>query len=158
MTLAPAIVVSVFIGAAVALIIFSLFLRYKRRELEHRERMVALEKGEVLPAIAQPTGAPWSPRVYLLRGLIWLFCGIGLMVFMVTATVTSQHFLTPEERAREANWMRQAGATDEQVRQIWQDTSPRGGPPIGLGFIGLVPVGVGLAYLIVYRAERKQPE
>ena len=43
------IVLSIFIGAAVALISCSLFLRDQRRELEHRARMTALEKGEPLP-------------------------------------------------------------------------------------------------------------
>ena len=30
------------------------------------------------------------------------------------------------------------------------------GMPIGVAFLGLIPIGVGLAYLIFYRAESKK--
>src|SRR5690242_7121135 len=61
--------------AAVLLVGFTLLMRYRKAELRHRERMTAMEKGIALPADPAPAKAPWSPRVYLLRGLMWLFTG-----------------------------------------------------------------------------------
>jgi Domain of unknown function (DUF6249) len=111
---------TVLVGFAVLILLCSLALRYKRRELEHKERLAALEKGAPWPPIEQvQRTAPWSPRVYLLRGLIWFFSGIGLTLFLVAMTITL-------------------------------------GPPLlGAAFIGLVPIGVGAAYLIFYRVEAK---
>lgn len=142
------------IVSAVGIIVWSLGLRYKRRELQHKERLAALEKGMPLPVLTDvETRAPWSPRVYLLRGMIWLFMGVGLTAFLAALSVTAQHPRSVEERVREANWARQGGATEEQVREIQNDSSPQNGPGLGIALLGLVPMGVGAAYLIFYRVE-----
>jgi len=77
------IVVVVFGVAAVTL---ALYLQYRKRKeifaLYHQERMSALEKGVELPPL--PAGlltdgaSPYNPRRHLLKGLAWLFSGIGL--------------------------------------------------------------------------------
>ena len=153
---AASVVMLVLVGFAVVILLCSLALRYKRRELEHKERLAAIEKGVALPAVGHvESRAPWSPRLYLLRGLIWLFCGIGLSLFLVAVSTTSPP-PSLADRVCEATWLKQAGATDEQVREVWHDTSPHGWPPVGLGLIGLVPIGVGVAYLIFYRVEGKK--
>jgi len=52
---------------------WALYLRHKQRELMHRERMLALEKGVALPDV---TNGGWKRpaslglRQYLLRGLV----------------------------------------------------------------------------------------
>jgi hypothetical protein len=135
MEVAPAIVMVGLIFATVFLIGWSLLFRYKKRELEHRERLAALEKGEPLPAVSVALRAPWSPRVYLLRGMIWLFTGIALTTFLAGVAAVSQRPLSLEDRARHANWLKQAGASEEQVRAVWQDTSPQNGPMLALAFI-----------------------
>ena len=156
MDTAVAVLIMLVIGAAVGIIIWSLSLRYKRRELQHKERLAALEKGLPLPALTDvERRAPWTPRAYLLRGLVWLFVGIGLTVFLAAISVTGRHTKSTEERVRDANYLRQSGATEEQVREMQNDTSAQEGPPLGLAFIGLVPIGVGAAYLIFYRVEGK---
>jgi hypothetical protein len=146
----------VLITSAVGIIVWSLSLRYRRRELEHKERLAALDKGMPLPVLPPiEARAPWTPRIYLLRGLIWLFSGLALTPFLAAVSLTSQQPRSIEDRVREASWLKQAGATDEQVRDVWHDNSPRVGMPIGVALIGLVPMGVGAAYLIFYRAERQ---
>lgn len=78
-------------------------------ELHHKERLAAIEKGIEMPP--PPAGLldvkESSPHRMLLRGLVWLFVGIGLL------------FALP--------------FVDEDVK-----------------YIGLIPGGVGLAYLIFY--------
>jgi hypothetical protein len=146
----------VVVASAVGIIVWSLGLSYKRRVLQHKERLAALEKGMPLPVLTDvETRAPWSPRVYLLRGMIWLFIGIGLTAFLGALSVTAQHPRSIEERVREANWARQNGASEDQVRQVQDDTSPQNGPGLGIALLGLVPMGVGAAYLIFYRVEGK---
>jgi hypothetical protein len=98
------------------LICVALAFRYKKRELQHRERLAALERGIAASELVAAS-APWTPRVYLLRGLMWLFAGLGLTVFLLGLSVSD-------------------------------------GPPKGAALLGLIPIGVGLAYLITYRAER----
>ncbi|HEV2687198.1 MAG TPA: DUF6249 domain-containing protein [Bryobacteraceae bacterium] len=141
---------------AVALIVPALFFRYRKQILAHQERMAALEKGAPLPELpAEP--APWSPRVYLLRGLIWLFGGIGLAAFLLALSVTSQEQWQLSDKLFEAQRLRQAGGTEEQVKQLIDSHEVRKHVPEGLSLIGLVPIGVGLAYLIFYAGEKKRP-
>ncbi len=140
---------------AVLVVGISLAFRYKKRELQHRERLTALEKGAALPANDGPDRqpAPWSPRAFLLRGLIWLFAGIGLGVFLLAVSLTSHRQESAWVRVNQATSARQNGATDAQIRQIMED-QPARGMPAGVSLLGLVPIGIGLAYLITYRAER----
>jgi len=87
--------------------------RMQRVELRHRERLAAIEKGLEIPPDPSEAEPPQLRRPrYLLRGLIWLFVGIGVF----------------------------AG--------LWQ-TGPQGAPYL----FGLIPSGVGLAYLLFYFIE-----
>jgi hypothetical protein len=140
---------------AVWIVSVALALRYKKRELQHRERLIALEKGASLPANGDPgrQPAPWTPRSFLLRGLIWLFTGISVVVFLLGVSFASGRELPAWVRVNQATNARQNGATEDQVRQIMNDKEERG-LPMGVSLIGLVPMGIGLAYLITYRAER----
>jgi hypothetical protein len=151
-----AIVLVTVIVSAVVLLIWSLTLRYKRRELQHKERLAAIEKGAPVPnAIDVQRHAPWTPRMYLLRGMMWLFGGIGLLIFLVAVFAASHRPRTASERAWDAQHLRSAGASDELVRQALNDSSPPRVVDPSFSLIGLIPIGVGLAYLITYRSEAK---
>jgi hypothetical protein len=132
------------------LFVYALYMRFRRRELLHKERMAALEKGVALPDL---TDIEAGPRVYLLRGMIWLFGGIALSVFLLALSATLQFPKSVEERFREANKIARLGGTPEQIQQAQNDTGPRERLPYAVSLIGLIPIGVGAAYLIFYRAE-----
>ncbi len=76
---------------ALGFVILTSFLNHKRRLLEHRERMAALEKGLPIPppAPAIPPEAlmssPLAPRDILRRGLLWLGIGLGTLTAMIMA-------------------------------------------------------------------------
>jgi hypothetical protein len=53
---------------------------------------------------------------------------------------------------QKATWAKNSGATEDQVRLILNDKQAGSLPP-GFSLIGLVPIGVGLAYIITYRKE-----
>lgn len=117
------------LGLSVPIIIIGLvaYFSHLSREMLHRERMAALEKG--LPPPAEPardSRKQLSSRDCLLRGLVWLFVGLGLLAFCFTFAFT---FPLGEDRL-------------ESFR---------------LGLLGFVPVGVGLAYLIFYMVEYFNP-
>jgi hypothetical protein len=63
-----------------------LFGIYRRRVLEHRERMLAMEKGLPAPSdsyhqITEVLAATKrTPQDYRRRGLMWLFASLGLLV------------------------------------------------------------------------------
>ena len=142
------------IVSAVVILIWSLTLRYKRRELQHKERLAAIEKGAPAPPQTNIQHRTlWTPRTYLLRGMMWLFGGIGMMLFLLGVSATSLRSRTPSERAWDAQQLKTFGASDELVRQAQNDSSPRPGLAPGFCLIGLIPIGVGLAYLVTYRAE-----
>ena len=154
------VVMAIMILAAAAIIIWSLGLRYKRQQLRHQERMAALEKGAELPAEPPEKGpAPWSPRIYLLRGLVWLFTGIGLSVFLFGMSLSiGAHQTVLEDRLWQAQNLRRNGATEEEIKQLLNSKDPvRKEFPEGIALIGLIPIGVGLAYIIYYRGEDKRP-
>jgi hypothetical protein len=149
------------VATAAVIIVWSLMLRYKRQELRHRERMAALEKGAPIPEEPpERPPVPWSPRVYLLRGLIWLFTGLGLSIFLLGLSFTiSNRPQTYEDRLWRANQFRREGVPEDQVKDFLSRNEPvRREFPEGVALIGLIPIGVGLAYLIYYRGESKKAE
>ena len=150
----PEMIIFLFFFAMVFLLPI-LFLRYRKQLLMHQERMAALEKGAELPPIP-PEGGLYTPRVYLLRGLIWLFSGIGLTVFLLALVNTAVEPVPLSQRLYEAQHLRQMGAPEDQVKQMIDSRETSRRIPIGLPLIGLVPIGVGFAYLIFYFGERKQ--
>ncbi|MEK7407746.1 MAG: hypothetical protein AAB225_21950 [Acidobacteriota bacterium] len=154
-----ALVFVIMVGAA--LIGYALHLRYKRRELHHKERLAALEKGFAAPAMlesAEPPVTPWSSRLYLLRGLIWLFSGAGLAAFLLGVGLATSGPERLEERLWRAHRAKELGATEEQLKEVVAPRVPvpRKGIPVALALFGLVPMGVGAAYLIVYSTERRR--
>jgi hypothetical protein len=138
-----------------AMIIFIvLFSRHSAREFQHKETLAALEKGVQVPA---PPAAPWTPRTYLLSGMIWLFVGLTAMFALFALAATSAQPPSLEGKLREANLARSSGSTPEEVQMILREPPHPTQPiPFGIGFLGLIPVGVGLAYLIFYRVESKK--
>ena len=159
----PEIAIILMVFFAAAIIVWALFLRFKRTELRHQERMTALEKGAELPAEPpEKPPVPWSPRVYLLRGLIWLFTGAGLSAFLLGLSLTIvSHPQGIEDRLWRAQNLRHNGATEEEIKQYLNQgqnqKEPRNDFPAGVSLIGLIPMGVGLAYLIYYRGESHRP-
>jgi len=139
------------VGGAV---IWSLVLNYRKRELQHKERLAALEKGMPLPPLTD-VQAVWSPRSYLLKGMMWLYAGIALAVFLGGIAMSTGRAPTVEERVSRARNLRYLGATEDEIKQVESDTSPQGKMPETVALLGLVPIGVGLAYLIYYRVESK---
>jgi hypothetical protein len=164
-TMGPEIVITLMVLSAAFIIGWALFFRYKRHELRHKERMTAIEKGAELPAEPpEKPPVPWSPRVYLLRGLIWLFTGAGLSAFLLGLSLTIvSHPARLEDRLWRAQNLRHNGATEEEIKQYLSQSQsqsqkePRNEFPAGVALIGLIPMGVGLAYLIYYRGESHRP-
>jgi hypothetical protein len=141
-----------FFLAVTGFFVYALYMRFRRRELLHKERMAALEKGVALPDL---TDIEAGPRVYLLRGMIWLLSGLALSVFLlVLVSAINQIPKSADDRYREANSIARWGGTAEQIKQAQDDTGPEIPLPYSVSLIGLVPVGVGIAYLIFYRVEK----
>ena len=77
-------IISIIMGIGVAMLV--VFLNYRKRKemftLYHQERMSALDKGVDLPPLPEGFFAddqqPYNPRKHLLKGLVWLFIGLGL--------------------------------------------------------------------------------
>lgn len=141
-------------------IMFSFFVvfiglayRYHVREMDHKQTLAAIEKGVVPPA---PQSAPWTPRTYLLHGMIWLFAGLASFVALSAVAVTSHHPVTMEARLAAVTNARSLGATPAELDMLLHAPHQDEGIPIGLGCLGLIPVGVGLAYLIFYKIESKK--
>ena len=142
---------------SVILVLPSLYLRYKSQMLRHRERIVAIEKGIELPLGALDSAAPFSPRLYLLRGLIWLFSGIGTGIFLAGFAYSVVQTDSLEVRLSRADRLRQSGLPEDQWKKLLEERPASRQPiPTGFALISLVPIGVGVAYLIFYLGERKQ--
>lgn len=144
--------------------LFYLGLRGHQVRMLHEERMRALDKGvDIKPILLNATPA-FGHRVYLLRGLVWLFAGAALMaVLAVTAGLfqsppRSQAMILQEKLVRISS-LRALGATDAQLQVIEKELErgePHFRPTPPLLVIGIIPMSVGLAYLIFYALEEKR--
>jgi len=150
-------VVTLFILLAIvclAIIIPSLILRYKKQLLRHRERMAAIEKGADLPPEPpEPSRAIPRPQVYLLRGMLWLFSGIAIAVFLLGLVYSASSTESLETKLRRAERLRELNATEQQIETTINEDR-RSGPGPGVALLGLVPVSIGAAYLAFYRSEQ----
>lgn len=82
-------IIAIIMGIGIAML--AIYLQYRKRKetfaLYHQERMAALDKGVELPPLPDyllsddgRVPRPYHPRRHLLKGLTWLFIGIGLGV------------------------------------------------------------------------------
>ena len=110
-------------GCGIAML--AIYTSYRKRRdiytLHHRERMAAIEKGVEVPPLPEAffteDTTPYNPRRNLLKGLVWLFVGLTLLLALY-----------------------QFGEEDA-------------------AWFGLIPMGIGAAYLIYYFAVgRKEAE
>jgi hypothetical protein len=150
----------VFMFAAVVVVVMVLYLRHKNLQMLHQERLVALEKGVSAPAVRAL--APWSPRVYLLRGLIWSASGLALMICLLGLAVTSHRPASAESLAyRTWSISKQFDITRDEARQMAEkdQATEQRGMPFSVALLGLIPLGVGIAYLVFYYSDesRKNP-
>ena len=148
------VIIPVLAFCTAGVIVWHLILRFRKRELQHKERLAALERGMPLPDLTDVQPA-WSPRPYLLKGMMWLFAGIAVVAFVGTLSITTGHPRTVEDRVWRARTLKNIGATEEEIKQAENDTTLEDKVPPALALLGLVPIGVGLAYLIYYRVESK---
>jgi hypothetical protein len=79
-------ILSIVLGIGVA--VLAITLSYLKRKhiftLYHQERMAALDKGVDLPPLPESLlsedNGPRNPRRLLLRGLVWLFLGVAVII------------------------------------------------------------------------------
>jgi hypothetical protein len=157
----PEFVLILFLVISLVTLLWSLNLRYRRRVLQHRERMAAIEKGVDLPGLKEMPDQPWSPRLYLLRGMIWLFAGIGLAIFLLGLSYTTRETIGPEHKFIQAQRYRMFGIPEDQIKHLMaQHNGPTENKPVAEGWalLALIPIGVGMAYIIFYRSEMSRTQ
>ena len=141
--------------ATMGFLCVALYFRYRQGLLRHTERMAALDKGLPLPDLdSVKPRAPFTPRVYLLRGLMWLFVGISITLLMTSISISTSRDPSMMDQVWRARQMRDNGATEEQIKQYMANPGrERTGMPLGAAAIGLVPMSIGAAYLLFYKKE-----
>ena len=154
------VVMIVMMICALAFLALLLSLRHRLAVLRHKERLQVIERGGVLPPMEEVRPrTPWTPRVYLLRGMMWLYSGIAIAIIMGAISLSTNRPPSMSVKLWQVKSLRDNGATEQQIQQYMREAdSEREGMPLGVATIGLIPIGVGLAYLMFYRKEQQQPE
>lgn len=76
-----------FFALAVIIVVVAINAQFKRRELEHKERMLALEKGLPVPS-SLVTEEPKQRNPYR-APLVWIAIGVGMLVFALVKSKAS---------------------------------------------------------------------
>jgi hypothetical protein len=134
-----------------------IYLRHRKEMLRHQERLLALEKGiPVPPAETRPAA---FPRIYLLRGLQWFFVGLAISLMLLAIASSDRRPIPLSARLSNAQTLKNQGASEEQVREYMKSAEGEmDGMSYAAASVGLVPMGVGLAYLLFYRKETERAE
>jgi hypothetical protein len=124
---------AVVVVAGVVYLAFQQFLRQQRRQMIHRERLAALEKGIELPPLEQEIQRrSWNvQRILLLAGLIWISVGLG--TYLVLASLVGETF--------HIVW-----GLDRFGNRFWFPFTIRD----GMQWVGVAFLGIGLSHIVVY--------
>jgi hypothetical protein len=124
----PGAVISLALLMVMTIIVLALYFRYRKNQMFHQERLAALEKGVPIPNARTPE--PWSPRIYLLRGLQWALGGIALTTFLLGIALSTQNPRSIESTLWSArNLAANADMSIDEARKIIEQDR---GSPIGL--------------------------
>lgn len=112
---------------------FNQWLRQKRREMAHRERLAAIEKGLVLPQEERESRRHvWNiERLLLLAGLCWVSVGVTMLIVI-------------------------GALVGEPLMQLTHDPAVLSPVPAGFQWLGLAPIGIGIAHLAAFVAGKKK--
>ena len=147
----PEFVMIFFAATGLVIVGMVLFSRNRKQQLMHEERMAAFEKGVAVPPVQE--ARPWSPRVYLLRGLIWSFVGAASIVCLLGVAASSRRPLSASDQAFEAKRLSDVAGISyqEAIRLVEKDGGlHHDGPTEAIALLGLIPLAVGMAYLVFY--------
>ena len=156
----PEILLLVLMVGGLAFLTVLMILRHRLAVLRHQERLQVIERGGVLPSLDEERPkAPWSPRTYLLRGMMWLYIGIAITIMLGAISLSDSRPMDLSYKVARVREMRDSGATEQQLQQYMHELDERrDGMPLGAATVGLIPIGVGLAYLMFYRKETQTPD
>ena len=112
---------AIVIVALIAFVGFRQLLAHHRRELMHRERMLAMEKGISLPPVEQEVRRSNInvQRILLLAGLIWISLGIATFFVLYAAQSSGEKWFDAHQLPR------------------------------GIEYVAIAPIGIGISHLIV---------
>lgn len=148
----------IFFGVFLAFLAVVLYLRHRVVMARHQERLAALEKGIAVPP-AEARLPPKSPRIYLLRGLQWFFVGLSISLVLLSISASNRQPMSLCNKLSMAQLLKQQGASEAQVNEYMKSAEGEmDGMPYAAASIGLVPMSVGLAYLLFYRKESERTE
>jgi Domain of unknown function (DUF6249) len=112
------------VGILTAYVSFRQWMQHDRRIMVHRERLAAIEKGIDLPPLEQEVQrSRWNVQ----RFLLWLGCldiAFGIGVWLLLSVMMS---FPPNK--------------------FTEDLPP------GIQYVGVIPIGMGIAHLIAYFVE-----
>jgi len=115
------------VGILTCYVASSQWMQHARRMMVHRERLAAIEKGIELPPLDQEVRrSRWNVQ----RFLLWFGCldiSIGVGVYILLSVMMS---FPPNK--------------------FTQDLPP------GVQYVGVIPVGMGIAHLIAYLVETRR--
>src|SRR5262245_18870174 len=118
--------VVVFIICLTALIVCRQWIQHHRRILLHRQRLAAIEKGIELPVAEQEAIRSNFNVKRVLLLAGLIWITLGIASFIVLTAITS----VPSEATNDI--------------------------PRGIQFVGIAPIGIGLAHLITYLVEARR--
>jgi hypothetical protein len=112
------------VGILTVYVAFRQWMQHDRRIMVHRERLAAIEKGIELPPLEQEVQRTrWNVQ----RFLLWLGCldiAVGIGLFILLSVMMS---FPPNKFTEDL--------------------------PRGIQYVGVIPVGMGIAHLIAYFVE-----
>lgn len=138
-------------------------LRAHQIRAQHRERLAALDKGVDIKPILLNAVPAFGHRVYLLRGLVWLFAGTALLASLTVIapfwdeTDDPRHKL--ESKLMRARNLKDMGATEALLSAMESEIERAGRDrpnPRLIGLVGLIPMFTGFAYLVFYVLEERR--
>lgn len=126
------------------------YLRYRLERMKHIERLALIDKGLTPP---EPTV---NPRRLLRNGVLLLFTGFALSLFLLVTSESTSERMNLEEIHWRLKGHREQGMPEEWVKRLEEEYghTSRYKVPQQTSIVGFIPAAVGIAYLLLYWLER----